>query len=123
MQVAHEQAAVVADDRKMVARQPERLAIVEQKVRRHRAWRLVAEGRAADHEGYRDVIPVRKLWAQRRCPRAHDHALDRNLIPEASALAKPLAALLLVAHDAVFRRRAGADSAERSTRAPGWVCG
>ena len=44
---------------------------------------------------------MRKLLAQRRCPCAHDHALDRNLIPE-YAFARPLVALLLVAHDAVF---------------------
>ena len=50
VQVAHEQAAVLEDDRKMIARQPNRFAIVEQKVRRHRARRLVAEGCTADHK-------------------------------------------------------------------------
>src|SRR6516225_86131 len=86
----------------MVARKPDRFAIVEQKVRRHRARPLVAKGCTADHKRCRDVIPVGKLLAQRRCSRAYDHALDRSLIPE-YAFAKPLAALLLVAHDAVFR--------------------
>src|SRR6516164_2834169 len=41
--------------------------------------------------------------AQRRCSRAYDHALDCGLTPEAHAFAKPLVALLLVAHDAILR--------------------